>query len=675
MTSSKFFKQISIVTFLLCRLTANSQCLFDFNYQQDLCEPRTISFSTAVTGVQSFEWNFGNSVINTVTLNPVISYPEFGSYTVSLTITFSNGCMYTKTKTVTVSAQQDNNLISTTNSTVCFGDSILLESVGSGNNFCWHTAAGPINNSNQQIYVSPDSPTTYYLSSQDAGGELFINGDFSSGNTGFNSGYNYCNTAQCITEGYYVIGNDPPFFHIDFSGSDHTTGSGNYMMINGALTANVPVWCQTVTVSPNSNYDFSAWISTVAGEYAPAQLQVEINNVPVGNVVTAPSTIHTWIHHTATWNSGSATSASVCIVSRSDWFGGNDFGLDDISFGTPGTGIRIDSVNIGLQTSPQLQVSVSPDICAGASIQLNATTNASVIEWTPSTYLSDPHVAAPLVLDLPATTTFYIQAANGNCIKKDSVTVTVLDKPLIVITPVNGICQGTGVTLNAAVSEATAYHWVAATGIADPNSLNPLVFPANSTTYTLIANNGACIDSAAITVNVATVPKVVVQKSNDIDCLNRSSTLTASGANNYSWSPNESISFTNGPGQVVVNPGHTVTYYVQSTGTNGCVGKDSITVNFLKYGVGQIFVPGAFTPNGDGKNDVFKATVRTSFNKFQLKVFNRWGELVFTSKDPGIGWNGRYKTHLPLSGAYTYYLNIEGDCGSDFMKGSVLLIK
>jgi gliding motility-associated-like protein len=668
-------KLIAVKIFVSFFYTATSQCTADFTFQQNVCSPKTISFASSLTGVQSFTWNFGNNVTNTSTLNPTFTYATFGTFSVSLTVTYTNGCTFTRTKPVAVLAQQDNDLITTPNSAICIGDSIFLQTAAIPGNFCWYTAAGTVNNSSQNIYVSPVNPTTYYFVSQLSGGELVTNGNFNSGNTGFTSGYTYCNAPQCISEGGYVIGNNPQFYHVDFSGNDHTTGTGNFMMVNGALTPDVPVWCETITVTPNTNYTFSTWISTVAGEYAPAQLQFNINNVPVGPVATAPATIHTWTNHSATWNSGSATSASICIVSKSDWFGGNDFGLDDISFGTGGGGVSIDSVTIGIHATPQLQVGADPNICKGATTQINAITDASSVAWTPAAFLSNPGIPDPQVINLQSTTTFYIQAGTGSCIKNDSVTVFVYEKPVVTITPVNSICNGSSVVLQAQATHAGSYTWSPATGLSDPHAASPSASPDATTSYTVIANNNSCADTAVITVNVNSAPDIIVNKSNDIDCAHSVVTLTATGATGYSWYPTDFLTGNPASGQVEVNPDHSITYYVQGTGSNGCIGKDSVSVNFYKSGAGNVYVPSAFTPNGDNNNDVFKVIVKGGFRKFELRIFDRWGELVFFTNNPAVGWNGTYKALHPLAGTYVYWIKIDADCSAEFIKGSVILIK
>ncbi|MDF2457095.1 MAG: type sorting protein, partial [Cytophagaceae bacterium] len=84
---------------------------------------------------------------------------------------------------------------------------------------------------------------------------LVRNGSFTSGNTQFNSGYSYCTASGCLyPEGYYSIGTNANFYHGNFVGRDHTTGTGNFMIVNGTGVPNTIVWSQNITVKPGTNY-------------------------------------------------------------------------------------------------------------------------------------------------------------------------------------------------------------------------------------------------------------------------------------------------------------------------------------------------------------------------------------------------------------------------------------
>ena len=179
--------------------------------------------------------------------------------------------------------------------------------------------------------------------------ELARNGNFNLGNVGFITPgvaplkYSYViDTPGIVTElnpeGKYGIGPNARRFHVNFWGKDHTTGTGNFMIVNGFPNSPQPIiWQDTITVLPNTNYYFSAWAMSVnsAGNYA--QLKFSINGSQIGttaNLVAHPqdsTSADNWIRFYATWNSGAQTKAICSIVDLQTATGGNDFGLDDIS--------------------------------------------------------------------------------------------------------------------------------------------------------------------------------------------------------------------------------------------------------------------------------------------------------------------------------------------------------
>ncbi len=171
-------------------------------------------------------------------------------------------------------------------------------------------------------------------------------------------------------EGYYAVNENangstttsPPGYHTYFYGRDHTnnaTGPRNFMMVNGGELIGSPlrqpiIWEQTVTVEPNTEYYFSAWAMNL-NPGSPAKLQFEINGELVGSILdlsTAPMPtsaaevgLDNWreFRSDPSWSSGSATEAVIRIVNLNTVLGGNDFALDDISFGTLSPFIKLTS--------------------------------------------------------------------------------------------------------------------------------------------------------------------------------------------------------------------------------------------------------------------------------------------------------------------------------------------
>jgi gliding motility-associated-like protein len=144
----------------------------------------------------------------------------------------------------------------------------------------------------------------------------------------------------------------------------------------------------------------------------------------------------------------------------------------------------------------------------------------------------------------------------------------------------------------------------------------------------------------------------------------------------YVWSPSDYLNIATGS-KVISTPQNTITYTYTVSDTLGCVGVNYITivVNDVICEEPYIFVPNAFSPNGDGLNDVLY--VRGDLlEKVEFAVYNRWGEKLFETKDKNIGWDGTYKGEACSPGVYVYYLDATCLGGIPYLhKGNVSLIR
>jgi hypothetical protein len=160
--------------------------------------------------------------------------------------------------------------------------------------------------------------------------DLIINGNFDAGFTGFSSSYNFVASGQG-TPGDFGIRTFSQDFNSGFDAfMDHTTGTGNMMLVDGSPTPNVTVWQESVSVSPATDYTFSAFATAADGVDTPT-LRFLINSVQIGSdlLLVTPGN---WQNFTNVWNSGASTTATITIVDTKTATLGNDFALDDISF-------------------------------------------------------------------------------------------------------------------------------------------------------------------------------------------------------------------------------------------------------------------------------------------------------------------------------------------------------
>ena len=217
--------------------------------------------------------------------------------------------------------------------------------------------------------------------------ELVVNGDFSSGNTGFtHSTYIYepdiAGNSELVPEGRYGVGTDPQAYHSNFWGRDHTSGTGNFMIVNGYPGAPQPiVWSETVPVIPGVSYYFSAWAISLNSMGNYATLQFSVNNTLVGTTAPLPARPqnnnppYNWVQFYGTWTApAGVTSVPIDIVDFQTAATGNDFGLDDISFAT------LAPIPMVITLPPAIS------ICSDGTLNLSPTLNGGkppyVYNWT-----------------------------------------------------------------------------------------------------------------------------------------------------------------------------------------------------------------------------------------------------------------------------------------------------
>ena len=218
--------------------------------------------------------------------------------------------------------------------TVCAGSVVELYS-RSALTYQWLPANSLNSSTIQNPWLVMDSTRTFYLVTTNYLENLIQNPDFELGNNGFETDYTYCSDQNCLIplgDNGYSIGKDASYFYTPyFNGYDHTSGKGNFMIVNGGRPT-LKVWRQTVPVKSNTGYTFGLWISRM-NEYDTSQIRILINGAQVGPIFNPPTTTNKWEQVIRTWNSGIQTSATVEIVDVKSSVIGNDFGLDDFTFG------------------------------------------------------------------------------------------------------------------------------------------------------------------------------------------------------------------------------------------------------------------------------------------------------------------------------------------------------
>ena len=477
-----------------------------------------------------------------------------------------------------LSAQMRSVVITPPNATILPGQSVTLNATGA-TFFQWSPSTGLSTTIGPTTVATPNVTTTYTCTGFEPGPERVTNGDFEQGNTGFTSSYQY--SYDLHPEGAYYVDSDPYPHHESFSGQGHG-GSGNFMIVNGATVPGTNVWTETVSVQPNTYYAFSTYVCTVCVG-AEAQLQFSINGQQIGDVFSAPASTNTWIQFYQIWNSGNSTSATITILNQNTTGGGNDFGLDDISF----CELEYDSeahctITVDALTANDDDAST----CQGNPVVINVLPNDHLIQGCNSptlTIAQNPaHGTAVLVddeirytpqADFSGNDSFsYRITCNGqNSTATVHVQVFATPNPTITVEPDNVVIYGGTATLTANPNATGTfnYQWTPADKVVDPNAATTATVPLfESTTFTVTVTNqqGDCQDSEEITIAIEGSSMTATATADDSDiCQDESTTLHArpvggSGNYTYNWSPASSLSDASIQDPVATPPLGTTTY-------------------------------------------------------------------------------------------------------------------
>ncbi len=526
------------------------------------------SISVAVSG-GFYPYSTYNLTGTSTQSNTTGIFTGLSSGTYAVSVSDSSGATYTQQNIVLA---VPNDLVVSNPVTICAGESTTLTVSGGVATFAWTSSPNDASISNPNSpnqTVTPLSTTTYTVTSGTLSSptNLVVNGDFSLGNQSFTTDYNQVANPNPfgVQSSYDIVTNPNAWFSAFSSCGDHTTGTGALLVADGSTdpSGTIRVWCNAtpITVLPNKDYTFSYYIASVSVDN-PAKIEAQINGVVLGTAVTAPTTTCQWTLQSFTWNSGTSTTAQICLFDKEFNSYGNDFALDDISLVEKSTCLYQKNIVVTVtpKTTPTF-TSPSP-ICSGTS--MNALPLTSLNGFT-GTWLP--------ILNTTQTTTYTFTPTLGQCSNTANLTVTVNPLPVFSIT--EG-CNGANYTLSALLTDTTStatFNW----------------FDAQ--------NNPLLTDSAI----------------------------------------------------VITNPG----LYKLKVTQNGC--SNDVTKNVVSC---LCLLQKGISPNNDTKNDYFDLA---TLNVNDLKIYNRYGSLVYNKAAYKNEWYGQTNSGSELpDGTYYYVIDIEG---------------
>lgn len=300
---------------------------------------------------------------------------------------------------------------------------------------------------------------------------------------------------------------------------------------------------------------------------------------------------------------------------------------------------------------------------------------------------------------LTVNTTYYAEAVNSNgcsSATRTSVTVTVLPVPPTPTLAATGtdICAGSTTTLAVSNPDGTlTYRWytqaTGGTAVSTGATFNTPTLNANTTYYVEAGNGGGCVSTTRATVTVQVRQPLAKPVVSVGTATNNSVTFqwpAVPGAASYQVSLDNGATFTSpSSGAAGLNhtvaglqPNQAVTIVVKAFGSVACqlsALSDAVTGRSLNPFGDGLYIPNAFSPNGDGKNDIFQV-YGTNVKSVTIWVYNQWGSLMLQTSNNAAGWDGTYKGTPQPVGVYVYYVEaIMNDAQKVTKKGTVTLLR
>lgn len=310
--------------------------------------------------------------------------------------------------------------------------------------------------------------------------------------------------------------------------------------------------------------------------------------------------------------------------------------------------ISIDSIFVTIypSTNPTISSSEGLNICpnvGGTILSLNQTYNAYL--WSNS--------ATTSTITATAAGNYTVQVTDGNgCLDTASIIIDVINFDVASLSGTT-VCTGSTATLQA--SGGDVYAW--STGEFSPTIV---VAPTETTTYSVTMYKGACQQIDSITLNIAQLPPVEIPDTVYVMPGKVGYVYGPVDFDSYSWSPASSLTASSGSGVGYTASESGDVILIATNDSLGC----SVT-KYIHFKIIDLTIPEGFSPNSDGINDFFEIPEIFSY-KAALKIWNRWGDIVFESDDYQNNWDGTCQSSFCIGndelmeGTYFYRLTIDG---------------
>jgi len=322
---------------------------------------------------------------------------------------------------------------------------------------------------------------------------------------------------------------------------------------------------------------------------------------------------------------------------------------------------------------PEISLAVEPDECKSQmALTVKAERGSS-----PFTYSLDSITFQPSqVFTLKAGKYKIFVKDNNGCVKDTSTLISPVSSTLVKTIQDTTICLGQEIHF-VTTGDAESYNWLPATGLDDPTAKDPYASPEQNTDYIVTAAKGACVLQDTVRVKVIQEIKVNLTPDATVAAnipyqLNASSDQLAGLSDvRFLWSPSIGLNSDRIP-----NPKATIvssqTYTVTVLTPQGCGGTGKVSLIVLPPA--WINLPDVFTPNGDNSNELLKPVFNRISSLHYLKIYDRWGDAIFVSRQLTEGWDGRFKGTQMDGGTYVWKMEAVTSEGEVIQKNGVVLL-
>ncbi|MBW8687028.1 gliding motility-associated C-terminal domain-containing protein [Chitinophaga rhizophila] len=314
-----------------------------------------------------------------------------------------------------------------------------------------------------------------------------------------------------------------------------------------------------------------------------------------------------------------------------------------------------DEIDVTVAPAPAVVLTPDTEICPDETVMLTVDPDGGSVSW------NNGETGNSIVVSRPGD--YWVTVTRNSCVITDTVKVTLKSHLNINIGPQREICTGGLVVLDATNTDAVSYLW-------NDGDTNPVKEVSQPGRYTVSVMDRFCsqITMDSVDVIVSGIPAFDLGRDTTL-CLDNTLDLKVEPGigNQVRWQDGSTANTF----KVTSTGYYTVTIF------NDCgSATDQIAVTF-KPCEPDPSIPTAFTPNGDGKNDLFRPTVKGPMYEYQLHIYNRWGTQVYFGRDSRLGWDGRYLGELVESGSYIWVMSYKNKAGSPviILKGQVTLLK